>query len=361
MEILVQKNEFTKMAVTGARFISPRAQLPILGNVVLKADKTRLYLFATNLEMSFASFISAKIEGEGEVAVPGRLLSELLPNVSGETLQITAQKESLSLTTDGFSSKIAAMNTNDFPKIAYELTDQAFTLPTEFVKTMKKIIFSVGSDDARPILTGLLFLFSKDQLTLVASDGYRLSKVIIPVESELEEKIIIPKNTLSELLKIQNGEKIQFEKKPESQILFGVGNTVLGSRLIEGEFPNFERIIPKSFKTTVSLSKIDLESALARAAVFARDNGNVVKIVVQEQEIVVSAQSPKTGTQESSVAAQVTGDPTEVSFNYRFVEEFLHTVEGETISLKLNDQSSAGVFEDPDAPTLLHLIMPVKA
>jgi len=360
MEITVNKSEFTKAITIAARFISPRAQLPILGNIVIKAQKTRVYLSATNLEMSYSHFLAGQITTEGEIAVPGRVVAELMPNVAGDNLQISVQKESLQLITDGFSSTIAAMNTNDFPVVPHELTESAITLPAVFIDSLKKVIFSCGVDDARPVLTGVLFLFSKDLLTLVSSDGSRLSRISFAIQSELEEKVIIPRSILSEVLKIYSGGTVSFEKKLESQVLFGIGNTILGSRCIDGEFPNFERIIPKTTNTSLDVAKGDLKRSLALSAVFARDNGNKVKLTVSEQDLHITALSQKTGTQESSIAANVQGVGGEVPFNYRFIDDFISCVEGDRIIIKLNDGSSPGMFEDPASPEFLHLIMPVK-
>lgn len=363
MDVSVITRDLSKSVQTAARFISNKAQLPILGNIVLRADTTRLSLFATNLETSMSTHIGAQTKVEGEIAIPGKVFSELLNNISGDRLDLTVIKESVHVKTEGVSAHLAAMNTADFPKVPTELPDDAVTLPQTFLSSLSKVLFATSTDDARPVLTGVYVLASKDLFTLVASDGFRLSKIALPAQSDLEESFIVPKNALIELTKIaEKDTSLTFAKKKEEAIvLFKIDDLVLTSRVIDGTYPNFNRIIPKSSKTTATLSKTDLERALALSAVFARDNGNVVRLSVHDGVLTLYAESQKTGTQESTVDAQIEGHDVEVSFNYRFIEDFLHICGSDTLKIKMNDSGSASVWEDPSDPQFLHLIMPVRA
>lgn len=199
----------------------------------------------------------------------------------------------------------------------------------------------------------------------MTTDGFRLSRKALPIESIGDMpsgKAIIPKLALTEIPRIAQEEEtlaIQFLQS-EAQVVFASGSTILSSRILEGEFPPFERIIPKETPTKVMVGRQELHSAIKLASVIARDAGYLGKLTIGEGELVVSAQNPKSGTQETKVDAQILGEKLEILFNLRFIDEFLGSVTGNDIELGLKDTSSACVFRDPRLTNYLHLIMPVR-
>jgi DNA polymerase-3 subunit beta len=206
-------------------------------------------------------------------------------------------------------------------------------------------------------------------LSLVATDGFRLSRknLTVKTEEKTHENIVIPKTVLGELSRTEPDDEnilLGIQDK-EKQVVFGTGNTILSSRLLEGEYPDFEKIIPKEFLIKVLVDKEELMRAVKLASIFARESANIVKIKVLKDSIKVSAESGSAGSQETEVDAKVeelgiNKKEFEIAFNYRFLEDFIHSVVGEEIKIEFSGVSTAGVFTDSTDESYLHLIMPVK-
>ncbi len=369
MKLTILQENFSKVLNNAQRFTSNRAQLPILGNIHLLAEKTKLIVSSTNLEISLSTSVGAKVEKEGEITIPSKTISEVINNLAPGPIQLEEEKEQLKITTPSFKSTLSGMNASDFPKIPKSLKEKTTnTFPKEvFLEAVSQVSFASSIDETRPILTGVLVLFKKDSLVLVATDGFRLSQKRISLEKAPEEgEVVIPKNILIEVVRMGvEAEKIEFSlNKKENQVIFGLDEAVLSSRILEGEFPNFEKIIPKEGAIKIILDKEELLRGVKLASVFARENANIVKFLVKKDTLTVFAESASSGKQETEIEAKVEADVKlndfEIAFNYRFLEEFLHSVKGEEIKIELNDASSPGVFTDTKDTNYLHLIMPVR-
>ncbi len=369
MKLQILQDNFSKALNITSRFASTRAQLPVLANVLLSAKRNKLLVSATNLEISISISVGAKIEKEGEITIPARVISELISNLPTGSIRLIAEKERLKISASNFSSNISGMNSSDFPAVPHGLTKGYVKLPSDiFLEALSQVLFAVSIDETRPVLTGVLFIFGKDEFVLVATDGFRLSQKKIKTKiSTKQAKIIIPKNALSELGRLSDSEEdLKFAfKEGENQVIFGISNSILASRVIEGDFPDFERIIPKESIYKINLDREELLRAVRLASVFARDSANVVKVDVRKDLIVISAESSQSGSQEAKVDAKVQGSISgksglKIAFNYRFLEEFLQNVKGEEIQLEFSNPNSPGIFTDPKDPSFLHLIMPVR-
>lgn len=366
MNIQVLQENFSKALITASRFTSSRAQLPVLGNILLKASRNRLSVSSTNLETSIALSIGAKVEKEGEITIPSRVITDLVSNLRPGTISLSTEKEQLTIEAEKFHSVISGMNPSDFPEIPQSLGNTAFALPKEdFLDALSQVLFAASVDETRPVLTGVLLIFKKGQLVLVSTDGFRLSQKKISLKAGSREgNIILPKNVLMEVLRLSSeGEEVLFEARTkDGQCVFGIDDTVLSSRLLEGEFPDFERIIPKEASLKISLDKEELFRAVKLSSVFARDSANIVGLKVRKDAIELSAESQLAGSQKAQVEAKVEGNAKdfEISFNFRFLEELLHSIKGEEVLLEFSTPSAPGVFTDPKDPSFLHLIMPVR-
>ena len=369
MKLTILQENFSKVLNNAQRFTSNRAQLPILGNIHLLAEKTKLIVSSTNLEISLSTPLGAKVEEEGEITVPSKTIFEVVSNLPPGPIELEEEKEQLKITTPSFKSTLSGMNASDFPKVPKDMKEKTTTtLPKEtFLEAVSQVSFASSVDETRPILTGVLVLFKKDSLVLVATDGFRLSQKRINLERVPEEgRVVIPKNILVEVVRMGvEAEKIEFSlNKKENQVVFGLDEATLSSRVLEGEFPNFEKIIPKESTIKITLDKEELLRGVKLASIFARENANIVKFLIKKETLVVFAESPSSGKQETEIEAKVeTGanlNNFEIAFNYRFLEEFLHSIKGEEIKIELNDASSPGVFMDTKDPNYLHLIMPVR-
>jgi DNA polymerase III subunit beta len=364
MDVQVLQENLVKVVSLASRFASSRAQLPILSNILLSAKGNKLEISATNLETSICIPLGAKVSKEGEITVPARTLSDLVSNLNSGQVDLSAEKEQLKIVSQGFSSKIMGVTASDYPDIPKRITKEDFLIKGKTLReALGKTLFAVSTDETRPILTGVYFIFEKGSLVIVATDGFRLSykKNNFEVSGE-PKKFVLPRSVLTEIVKLTEEEgdtRILYDEK-DNQVLFGVAGGVLSSRVLQGEYPNFEKIIPKSTQTKVTTDKAELLKAVKLAAVFARDSANVVKLKVLKDSVLVTAESSKSGTQEGRVDAKVEGEGLEIAYNYRFIEDFIGSVEGDILEIGLNDAGSPAIFKDPSDKSYFHLIMPVK-
>jgi len=369
MKLQILQENLEKAVNITSRFASTKAQLPILGNLLISTKKSKIYISSTNLEISASVQVGAKVDEEGEISIPSKVMLDLISNLPKETVTLESEKEQLKVTSDGFSSTILGIDSTDFPKVPSSVDDKnsiSFS-KKEIVESLAKVSFATSTDETRPILTGVLFILDKDSMSLVATDGFRLSKKVIPHKDLQTEKkfVVIPKGVLGEISRgIFETDDIVFDlEENEKQILFGLEGTVLTSRLLEGDYPDFEKIIPKESRIKVFLDKEELLRAVKLASIFARESANVIKIKILKDSIKVTAESGQAGSQETKIDAKVEKEENgefEIAFNFRYLEDFLHSVVGEEVLVKLLDSNSAGVFIDTSDSNYTHLIMPVK-
>jgi DNA polymerase-3 subunit beta len=371
MKLQVLQENLEKAVSIAARFASTKAQLPILGNILISAKRNKIYISSTNLEISSSMQIGAKVEDEGEISIPAKVIMDIVSNLPKETIMLESEKEQLKISSSSFSSNVLGMESTDFPKIPNSVKDVNAIVfsKKELSDGLSKVSFASSVDETRPILTGVLFILEGVSLSLVATDGFRLSKKTINLKDDkkVTKRVVIPKGVLNEIGRIVfETDEVLFDlEENEKQVIFGLGDTILTSRLLEGEYPDFEKIIPKSFSTKILVDKEELLRSVKLASIFARESANVIKIKVLKDSIKVSAESGQAGSQETRVDAKVDMEigeskDFEIAFNYRYVEEFLHSVTGEEVKMEFTGSTTAGVFRDTGDSEYLHLIMPVK-
>ena len=375
MKLQVLQENLAKALSIATRFSSTKAQLPVLGNILFSVKATHLTLSSTNLETSVSITLGAQVKEEGELTIPARTVAEIVSNLPLGSLDLESDKEHLKISAPGFSSKLLGMNPADFPKVPRSVNkEESVQLPNnELMEALNQVLFSVSVDETRPVLTGVLFIFENlpagcgGHFTLVATDGFRLSQKKIVIKGPTgKQQVVLPKNILLEISRLgEEGEEIAFcLKEKDNQAVFSLGNLVLSSRFLEGEFPDYEKIIPKTSGIRVRVDKEELLRVVRLAAVFARDSANIVKINLGKDSLKISAESSQSGNQETEIDAKIEGDlPAggfEIAFNYKFLEEVVKALVGEEVSMEFNNPSSPGVFTDPKDPNFLHLIMPVK-
>lgn len=368
MKLKVLQPDFSKSLAIASRFASPKAQLPVLGNVLLLAKKNKLLLGATNLETSIFLKIGAQVEEVGDITIPAKVLADIVSNLPKEHIELISQKEKLKIVSPGNSLDVAGIISSDFPDIPQSIDDDTTALDTNLlIEALPQVLFSTSHDETRPVLTGVLVTINNEELSLVATDGFRLSRKIISGSFKSKDvTMILPKSVLAELTRlVAENETVSFSlSEKESSCIFAIGDTILSSRILQGEFPNFSKIIPNSSRCTILVDKEEFSRSVKLASVFARDSANVVTFTIKNNELRIQSQSDKVGEQSGKIEAKVEGfsdkDELEIGFNYRFVEEFINSVKGESIQLKFIDSDTAGVFLDPGDKEYLHLIMPVK-
>lgn len=372
---VLQKNLASVLNIT-SRFASTKAQLPILTNLLFQAKKNKLVISATNLETSVSMSLGARIKEDGAITIPSQTITSLVSNLNPGQIDLESKKERLKISSDGFKSTLSGINPADFPTVPSAIGKDALQIQTDaFLGGLSKVLFAVSTDETRPVLTGVLVIIKKNGVVLVATDGFRLSQKKIKLKRDGSnykgKNMIIPKNILGELSRIKgDSEVIDFSyKKDESQVVFGIADAILSSRIIEGEFPDFERIIPKESSIKVNVDKEDFLQAVKLASVFAKDSANVVKVAVDKDAILVSAESKLAGSQEMKVDAKVEftsagtlPDNGEfvIAFNFRFLLDFLNAVESADVGIEFSEPNAPALFIDSKDSDFLHIIMPVK-
>jgi len=354
MDLQVLQENLSKALSTCLRFTSSKVQLPVLANILLRTNKNKLLLSATNLETSVSVQVGAKVIKEGSLTIPARVITELVNNLGPGQVNLSSDKENLKIKTQNFESVISGMSSSEFPNVPSETGAQSFRISSKnLLDALSITLFAVSVDETRPVLTGVLILIDKETLTLVATDGFRLSQKKITIDKSKEEiKLILPKGVLSELARLSDNEFVNFSyKRSDNQVVLGLSDS------------DFERIIPKETKIKVKVDKDELLRSIKLAGVFARDSANVVKLTTSENSLEVLAESSLSGSQKTSIDAKIENGVSgafTIAFNYRFVEDFLNTAKGESISLEFSDPNSPALFLDDKDTNYLHIIMPVK-
>jgi DNA polymerase III subunit beta len=367
---LLQENLNPALAMV-SRFVATRAQLPILSHILFSTDSGRLKLSATNLEMGINYWIGGKISTEGSFAVPAKEITEFVSYLPSGKLDLSLNPQSLlEISSPKTSSTFATSPTSDYPAIAIINPKTAIDISLKaFSSAISEVAFAASTDDSRPVLTAVLCTFTTTSLKLVATDGFRLSikEILLSDPITLPDDVdnltfLIPSKSLFEVAKItKTNDKLKFGLSTDSnQLVFVVPDIELTSRLIEGDFPDYQRIVPSAFSTTINLSKDEFAQSIKIASVFARESANVVKISIKNNQIEVSANAVQVGQNKVTVDAKIAGEPLEVAFNYKFITDFIGICQGENLTISLNEPLTPGLFQDSTNPTLTHIIMPVR-
>jgi DNA polymerase-3 subunit beta len=352
-----------------SRAVSTRSTLPVLANVLLKTEDAGLKLTATNLEIGITYWVPGKIESDGATTVPAKLLTDYVNALQGGErvdLELTAG-ETLHLRAGRSESHLKGIDADEFPAI-----QTAGERPTTRIaqnvlrQALEETAFAAASDEARPILTGVLARFEGSTLTLAAADNYRIAVKTIPIlDAVAETSVVIPARALNELARILSDvdEPVDIVlAQARNQILFHLEGVDLVSRLIDGQFPNYQQVLPQSHTTRAVLDREELLRAVRPAALIAHESANIVKLQIDANGnagITVSANA-EVGDHVGQVEAAVEGDGTTIAFNARYLADVLTNVDAEQFALELNGPLSPGVFRPIGDDQYVHVVMPVR-
>jgi DNA polymerase-3 subunit beta len=365
---VMQENLARGLSVV-SRAVSNRSTLPVLANVLLKTEDAGLKLTATNLEIGITYWVPGKIETDGATTVPAKLLTDLVNSLPpGDRVDLDLQAgDVLHLRCGRFESHVKGIDADEFPAIG-----AAGERPTTRIaqnvlrRALAETAFAAASDEARPILTGVLAKFEGDQLTLAAADNYRIAVKTIPIlDAVPETSVVVPARALNELARILADVDDPVEvvlAGGRNQILFHLDGIDLVSRLIDGQFPNYQQVVPQSHTTRAILDREELLRAVRPAALIAHESANIVKLQVTadgEPGITVSANA-EVGDHVGQVEATVEGDGTTIAFNARYLADVLTNVAADQFALELNGPLSPGVFKPIGDDQYIHVVMPVR-
>ncbi len=364
MKLTVLQEDLSKALSLTGRFIASHPQLPILSNYYLKAKKNRLLISATNLETGINYSLGAKVEEDGETTVTAKTFSKFVSSLPADKVSLTSNKEGLKVQCEQFRANLPTTPPADYPEIPTKV-EQRISLPLEkFVQAVSQVVFAASSDETRPVLSGVHFQFNDSKCLLSATDGYRLSFKEITLEEEYPElDFIIPARILAELTNLKLDQTDTFElglSEEEKQAVFFLPNIEFSSRLLEGEFPNIDEVIPQDKTTTVTTNREELLHIIRTSAIFARESANIVKLDFSDDKITASANAPGLGENQNSLEAKIEGEGQKSAFNFRFLLDLLQNIEAEELKIELNGSLKPAAFKIPEEKSFLHIIMPVR-
>jgi DNA polymerase-3 subunit beta len=380
MKVTVLQENLARGLGIVSRAVSPRSTLPVLSNVLIATDEGRLRLSATNLEMGITCWITARIEEEGSVTIPARTFVDLVNALPGEqvALNLDIQTQTLNVRSGTSTNDIKGIDAQEFPPFPAPEMDEALQLNVaDFKEMVQQVAFAASADEARPVLMGVLVNVQGDQIVMAAADGFRLSVRTAALASPAQQpvNVIIPARALNELARITStslgagdGESpiSMFVPQGRGQVIFRVKDVELVSQLIDGAFPDYQQIIPRSYKSRTLISTASLLKACKQAEIFAREGSNVARLDIKASqgdmapsEVEISATSEETGKNETIVEATVDGGGVLIAFNVKYLREALEVIKTPNVALETSAPNAPGVVRPVGDDSFLHVIMPM--
>ena len=372
MKLSVMQENLARGLSVVSRAVSTRSTLPVLANVLLRTEDGGLRLTTTNLEIGLVYWVPAKVETDGATTVPAKLLTDLVTSLpGGSRVELeTAANETLHLTAGPFRSHLKGIDADEFPSIQAVGERPTTRIAQDVLKrALEETAFAAATDEARPILTGVLWRFDGDSVTFAAADNYRIAvKTIQVLDPVSETSVVIPARALTELMRIlgDTDEPVDVViAQSRNQVLFHIQGDQpidLVSRLIDGQFPNYQSVLPKAHTTRAILDREELLRAVRPAALIAHESANIVKLQVSsngESGITVSANA-EIGDHVGQVEADVEGDGTSIAFNAKYLADVLEKVTAEQFALELQGPLAPGVFKPVGDDRYVHVVMPVR-
>ena len=374
MKVTVLQENLSRGLSIVSRAVAPRSTLPVLANILIATDEGRLRLSATNLELGITAWIQAKVEDEGATTIPSRTFSDLVNTLPGDQviLNLDTETQTMNIISGASTNDIKGIEADEFPPLTSPDMEGAIQLNVvDFKEMIQQVAFAASSDEARPVLMGVLLTVTGDKITMASADGFRLSvrKATLSAPIQTPISAIIPARALSELARIAgDGDDSISMIVPEgrSQVVFRVKNAELTSQLIEGTFPDYAQIIPTSHKSRTIVSTKALLKACKQAEIFAREGTNVARLEIKAadddmapSEIEISAQSEETGSNETIVEATVDGIGLLIAFNVKFLREVLEIIKTPNVAIETSASNAPGVIRPIGDDDFTHVIMPM--
>jgi len=363
MEVTLDRDAFLKGLQMVQNIVEPRQTLPILANVLLEADDETIRLTATDLEVGARVTVPAKVASKGAITISARKLAEIVKELPAATLALkVGENATVGLRCGGVSYKLVGLAPDDFPPVVPAAPAAWLTLDAKALREMlTHTSFAVSHDETRYALNGVLFVIQPKEMRVVATDGHRLAiasrglgQAAVPVTG------IVPRKAVSEIQRaLGAGEEVQIAIT-DNQFVLQMPNFVMTARLIEGQFPNYEAVIPKGHPGKLALSRLGFIAALRRVSVMAEERNKPVKLTLAPTSLKLSASSSELGEAEEALTVDYAGEEVAIAFNSRYVLEALAPMEDEVVVFEFKDALSPGVIKSADDDGYRCVIMPMR-
>lgn len=374
MELVVRKTDLLRELQLFQGIVERKNTIPILANVLLEANGGEVKMLATDLEVGLRSKCTATVSKGGSLTLPAKKLYEIIKALPETDVRIEEDKGGVKVAADRFDSRMQTLPREDFPTLPEASGIVSATLPRDVLRQMvAKTQFAITGEDTRYFLNGALFILRADSMSLVSTDGHRLAFITVPREKvkgakasaeQDENRVILPRKTLLELGRLlgEGGEgDIRFERG-ENHLFFGVGDRLLISRMIDGQFPAFERVIPKNNDKHVEFDRDRLTSAVKRVALLSNERSRAVKFQIDKGRVEIASSSPEFGEAKEVLMVDYAAAPVTICFNAQYVLDFLGVVETDGVSLDFKDEMSQAVLKPLGAEgyDYTYVIMPMR-
>lgn len=366
MKISLSSSELLNQLQTATRVASTRSAVQALSGVMISATDSGPELLATDMEIGLRMPLSAEVSRPGSAVLPARLLLDVARSLSADqlTMELRAAEQDVELICGATTFHLRTLRAEDFPTLPTPTPETRVALPAEaFVETISRVARSASRDETRPVLTGILMSASGQELRMVATDSYRLSvketRLETPLQGSLEANV--PARALQELVRIaqQTPAETLAVSVGQSQVVFEIGDIVLSSRLIDGQFPNYRQLLPESVDHELRLASAEVTDVVRRISLLAQKNAPL-RLSFSEGQLSVSAQTPDVGEASEAIPVPFHGEPFEIGFNPEFLRDGLESIDSDELVLKLISPLRPGLIESPDTGDFVYLIMPIR-
>ncbi len=373
MQVTCLRENLSRGLANVSRAVAARATLPVTQNVLLEGDNGQLKITATNTEISISTWIGASIEGEGTVTVPARMFTDFVNSLPGQTVEIEFQTDPVGVvvTCDKFNGTINGISSEEFPPIPTVDGGASVTIPADtFRGALERVVFAAATDDSRPVLTGVKVELSGDQFTLAAADGFRLAVESGKLGASVDDEVgvIIPAKTLAEVERLLGDGSSSIDLSIDANgrsAKFRLDTSEVVTVLVQGTFPDYEKLIPTSYGTKATVDLSGMVQATRAASIFARDGSGIIRVVVSPGEsdgggaVKIISRAEEVGSNENELDAAVEGEETKVAFNSKFLMGVLNVMNGDDVDLETTTPSSPGVFRSAKHEGYTHVVMPM--
>lgn len=365
MKVICSRKDLFEGVQTAARAVSSRSSLPILGHLLIRTQDSKIRLAATDLEIGVECSVTANVEEAGSMTVPARVFSEVLSTLPDTDVILSVDEGArVSLKCGTSDYQILGLPAEEFPMLPEVKDEISFKIEKATLrKAIEQTIFAVSQDESRASLTGILLMLQEENLRMVSTDTHRLCVTdSLITEGKGESTAIVPGRAMGELHRIVSDkeEGLVTVNVSQSQILFNVNDSILVSRLIEGQFPNFQKVIPSEFSKKLIIPTEQFMQSVRRAAIVARDNANRIICRTDDAKITITAESSTVGTAYEEVDIVRDGEDMEMAFSAKYMLDFLGVIDTESIEMQLTGNLSPALLKPQESEDYSYVLMPMQ-
>lgn len=363
MKLQVTQENLHKALSSVGKVANSRGTLPILSNILIKTVGKRLSVAATNLDIAITHFIGSKVEAEGSITVPARLMVDFVASLPDGTINLELDGNKLQIEMDHYNSTINGTSADDFPVMPAIEGGQKWSLPSKDLKaSLGQVLGAASSDESRAVLTGVYVYAQENKLFFAATDSYRLAEKSLPTKAS-NTTLLVPANALQDLLRLlDDSDNPVLVTHDDQQVQFKVGDIELVARLIEGNYPDYQKLIPSEFAHTATLNKAELINITKVSSLFARESAGSVTLELdsKKQEVSIRSIASQLGENNATAPAKIDGDGA-ITLNSRYILDALNAIDDSTIKIGFNEKLEPCVLTSPERKDYLHVIMPLKS